>query len=121
MACRTMSSVSRSFPAARRFTSSVADAPLETKYREVPTTGRVMNLSAGNAALPVEVLKKAQENFVSWEGKAISVLEMGYRTSYFHEVQERCEAKFREILKIPDTHEVFFFNGGATLQFRQCL
>lgn len=24
---------------------------------------------------------------------------------------------FRELLSIPDTHEVHFFNGGATLQF----
>jgi phosphoserine aminotransferase len=30
---------------------------------------------------------------------------------------ERAESGFRELLKIPDTHEVHFFNGGATLQF----
>ena len=86
-------------------------------YKEVETTGRVLNLSAGNAALPLEVLERAQKEFVDWNGKAMSVAEMGYRTSWFHEVQDSTEAKFRELLNIPDTHEVFFFNGGATLQF----
>jgi phosphoserine aminotransferase len=47
----------------------------------------------------------------------ISVAEMGYRTKWFHEIQNSTEEKFRELLTIPDTHEVFFLNGGATLQF----
>ena len=76
-----------------------------------------MNLSAGNAAIPIEVLKKFQDNFVRWNDKGISVAEMGYRTEWFHEVQQSTEEKFRRVLEIPDTHEVFFLNGGATLQF----
>jgi len=27
------------------------------------------------------------------------------------------EDSFRKLMKVPDTHEVHFFNGGATLQF----
>jgi phosphoserine aminotransferase len=30
---------------------------------------------------------------------------------------EKAESGLRELLNIPDTHEVHFFNGGATLQF----
>merc|ERR1719409_290320 len=30
---------------------------------------------------------------------------------------DRAEAGLRELLEIPETHEVHFFNGGATLQF----
>ncbi|KAJ9448772.1 Phosphoserine aminotransferase [Diplonema papillatum] len=101
----------------KRATSKVADDPMHVAYKEVPSTGRVMNLSAGNAALPLEVLQKAQKEFVNWKGKSISVAELGYRTGWFHEVQEGAEQGFREVLNIPDTHEVFFFNGGATLQF----
>ena len=29
----------------------------------------------------------------------------------------QAEEKFRALMTIPDTHEVHFFNGGATLQF----
>ena len=40
------------------------------------------------------------------------------RTKNFHKVMEAAEDRFAEVLKIPrDTHEVHFFNGGATLQF----
>ena len=103
--------------AGRRLVSKVADAPLETNYQTVQSTGRVMNLAAGNAALPVEVLQRAQKEFFTWNNKGISVAEMGYRTSWFHEIQQSTEDKFKEMLNIPDTHEIFFFNGGATLQF----
>ena len=92
-------------------------APIEASYKEVEATGRVMNLAAGNAAIPIEVLKKYADNFVRWNGNGISVAEMGYRTKWFHEIQDSTESKFRDILGIPDTHEVFFLNGGATLQF----
>ena len=41
-------------------------APIEASYKEVEATGRVMNLAAGNAAIPIEVLKKYADNFVRW-------------------------------------------------------
>jgi phosphoserine aminotransferase len=78
---------------------------------------RAINLAAGAAALPLEVLEKAARGFVDTDGTGMSVAEMGYRTKPFHAIMERAESSFRELLKIPDTHEVHFFNGGATLQF----
>lgn len=42
---------------------------------------------------------------------------MGYRTKPFHAIMERAENGLRTLLNIPETHEVHFFNGGATLQF----
>ena len=32
------------------------------------------------------------------------VAEMGYRTKPFHQIMERAESSFRELLSIPDTH-----------------
>lgn len=78
---------------------------------------RILNLSAGCAALPLEVLKKAERNFLTFEGEGISIPEMGYRTRNFHVIMERAEELFRTVNKIPDNYEVHFFNGGATLQF----
>jgi len=79
--------------------------------------GRVVNLSAGCAALPLEVLERAQKDFVNWQGQGISPTEMGYRTQNFYNVMEQSEETFRKLMNIPDTHEVHMFNGGATLQF----
>jgi phosphoserine aminotransferase len=83
---------------------------------------RAINLSAGCAALPLPVLEKAQKEFVQFRGRdrqprGLSVTEMGYRTKDFYELMHDAESSFRELLSIPDTHEVHFFNGGATLQF----
>ena len=78
---------------------------------------RAINLSAGCAALPLDVLQVAAEGFVDTDDSGMSVSEMGYRTKNFHDIMESAEEKTRELLKIPDTHEVHFFNGGATLQF----
>lgn len=78
---------------------------------------RAINLAAGAAALPLEVLERAAKNFVDTDNSGMSVAEMGYRTKPFHAIMERAENSLRQLLKIPDTHEVHFFNGGATLQF----
>jgi phosphoserine aminotransferase len=78
---------------------------------------RVVNLSAGCAALPPEVLERAAKEMNSPLGKDISITEMGYRTGDFHEIMDRSEENFRSLMNIPDTHDVHFFNGGATLQF----
>mmetsp|Transcript_4105 Transcript_4105/g.11555 ORF Transcript_4105/g.11555 Transcript_4105/m.11555 type:complete len:431 (-) Transcript_4105:118-1410(-) len=78
---------------------------------------RAINLAAGAAALPLEVLEKAAAGFVETDDSGLSVAEMGYRTKSFHTIMERAEKGLRELLTVPDTHEVHFFNGGATLQF----
>jgi phosphoserine aminotransferase len=78
---------------------------------------RAINLCAGQAALPQEILEKASREFLDTDGTGTSVAEMGYRTKAFHVVMERAEKAFRTYLNVPDTHEVHFFNGGATLQF----
>jgi phosphoserine aminotransferase len=78
---------------------------------------RAINLAAGAAALPLEVIERAARGFVDTDGTGMSVAEMGYRTKPFHSIMERAESSFRKLLNVPDTHEVHFFNGGATLQF----
>ena len=78
---------------------------------------RAINLAAGAAALPLEVLEKASKTFVETDASGMSVAEMGYRTRPFHRIMERAERSLRDFLSIPDSHEVHFFNGGATLQF----
>jgi len=116
----------RSFlrPAGRRLLKRAPAAALRPSrafatntYEAELGVGRTVNLSAGAAALPLEVLERAQKEFVSWRGQAISVTEMGYRTQNFYDVLDEAEERFRKLMSIPDNYEVHFFNGGATLQF----
>eukprot|EP00041_Stephanoeca_diplocostata_P014678 m.274284 g.274284 ORF g.274284 m.274284 type:complete len:443 (-) comp19759_c0_seq1:196-1524(-) len=89
---------------------------------EITHVARAVNLSAGCAPLPLEVLERAKREFVQYRGRdgqprGLSVSEMGYRTNDFYELMADAESSFRELMSIPDTHELHFFNGGATLQF----
>jgi phosphoserine aminotransferase len=117
-ACRVSSSgLGRSLLAGSSLGGRGFATPASNTYQAELGLGRVVNLSAGCAALPLEVLERAQKDFVNWQGEGISPTEMGYRTQNFYKVMEQSEETFRKLMNIPDTHEVHFFNGGATLQF----
>ena len=100
----------RAAPASRRTSEPEAKVP------------RTVNLSAGCSALPPHILEKCAAEFVNYIGRdgkerGLSIAEMGYRTNDFYELMDDAEDSFRKVMSVPDTHEVHFFNGGATLQF----
>ena len=78
---------------------------------------RVFNFSAGPAALPTEVLERAQIDLLDFQGKGLSVMEMSHRSEEFLEIIEQAEDDLRAILGIDANYHVLFLQGGATLQF----
>ena len=103
--------------ATARLASHLKQVKLNSMYNKQVSYARAINLSAGCAALPLPVLERAQREFLDTRNLGMSITELGYRTRNFHVEMEEAEASFRELMKVPDTHEVHFFNGGATLQF----
>ena len=80
-------------------------------------TNRIFNFSAGPCTLPLEVLQKAQKEFVDYGGAGMSLIEMSHRGEHYDKVHYEAIANVREVLGVPDTHDVMFVQGGATLQF----
>ena len=78
---------------------------------------RVFNFSAGPAALPQDVLEKAQAEMLDWHGSGMSVMEMSHRGKEFMSIAAQAEADLREIMTIPDNYKVLFLQGGASSQF----
>jgi len=78
---------------------------------------KVYNFSAGPSVLPEEALLKAQSELLDYKSCGMSVMEMSHRSSYFKPIFEETKAKLKAALSVPDTHEVLFLQGGATLQF----
>lgn len=78
---------------------------------------RVYNFSAGPSMLPLEVLKKAQEEMLDQGGSGQSVMEMSHRSSEYQAIIDKAEATFREIMNVPDNYKVLFLQGGASTQF----
>jgi phosphoserine aminotransferase len=74
---------------------------------------RVFNFSAGPAALPEPVLRKAAEEMLDWQGSGMSVMEMSHRGKEYISIQAQAEADLRELLAIPANYKVLFLQGGA--------
>lgn len=78
---------------------------------------RVYNFSAGPAVLPTQVLEKARDELLEWDGAGASVLEISHRSGDFMGIAEHAERDLRDLLDIPGNYKVLFLQGGATLQF----
>ncbi|MFW6051725.1 MAG: aminotransferase class V-fold PLP-dependent enzyme, partial [Myxococcota bacterium] len=80
-------------------------------------THRVMNFSPGPATLPLAALEEAQKDLVDFQGTGISIVEHSHRGKDYAAVHAEAKSLLRELLNIPDTHEVLFMQGGASAQF----
>ncbi len=78
---------------------------------------RVYNFSAGPSMLPEEVLKKAADEMLDYQGSGQSVMEMSHRSKVFDEIIKGAEALVRELMQVPDNYKVLFLQGGASTQF----
>lgn len=78
---------------------------------------RALNFSAGPAALPEPVLRKAQAELMDYRGTGMSVMEMSHRSAAFSEIVQNAEQGLRDIMDIPDLYSVLFLQGGASTQF----
>ena len=74
---------------------------------------RVVNFSAGPAALPESVLRKAAEEMLDWHGSGMGVMEMSHRGKEFISIADKAEADLRALLSISDAYAVLFLQGGA--------
>ncbi len=80
---------------------------------------RAWNFSAGPAGLPEPVLRRAQAEFLEWDGARASVIEISHRGKLFVEMAARVEADLRELMAVPANYKVLFLQGGATQHFAQ--
>ncbi len=78
---------------------------------------RIHNFNAGPAALPLPVLQEIQESFLDFKGSGMSITEVSHRSKWFDDVINDATARIRRLLKLDDTYQVLFLQGGASLQF----
>ena len=78
---------------------------------------RNYNFSAGPSMLPLEVLKKAQEQMLDYEGTGMSVMEMSHRAKCYDAIIKKAEADLCTLMNIPENYKVLFIQGGASQQF----
>jgi phosphoserine aminotransferase len=78
---------------------------------------RKLNFSAGPAALPEPVLRRAQAALWDLDGSGIGILEHSHRGPAFTAVLERTTALIREVGGIGDDFAILFITASATHHF----
>ncbi|KAL3236503.1 O-phospho-L-serine:2-oxoglutarate transaminase [Nakaseomyces bracarensis] len=75
------------------------------------------HFGAGPAQLPTPVLQQAAKDLINYNGLGLGIGEISHRSKDATKVIEDAKAHLVELLDIPDTHEVFFLQGGGTTGF----
>ena len=78
---------------------------------------KVHVFNAGPCILPQAAIDATIAALQDFKGTGVSVMCMSHRSPQWGEVMDECRALWKELLHIPDTHEVVFLGGGASLQF----
>ena len=80
-------------------------------------TKRIFNFAAGPCTLPLPALEQAAGEFVEYGGSGMSLFEMSHRGKQYDAVHNQALDSLREVFGVPETFEILFLQGGATLQF----
>ena len=79
--------------------------------------GKVHVFNAGPCILPQQAIDNTIEALKDFKGTGISLISVSHRSKEWEAVMDEVRANWKELLNIPDTHEVVFLGGGASLQF----
>ncbi len=77
----------------------------------------VYNFNAGPAALPKEVLLRAQKELINFDDTGMSIMEMSHRSDTYERVHSNAITKLTSMLRLSPEFHVLFLQGGASLQF----
>ena len=80
---------------------------------------RALNFNAGPATLPLSALELARDELLDFAGTGMSIMEHSHRGKDYEAVHGETKSLMREIIGIPDTHEILFVQGGASQLFAQ--
>ncbi len=78
---------------------------------------RRISFAPGPAMLPTEVVTAFQAAVTSYGTTGLGILELGHRSTEFADLLDDTLARVRDLVGVPDTHEVLILHGGARMQF----
>lgn len=79
---------------------------------------KIHNFSAGPCILPKEVLLKASESVMDFNGSGLSLIEISHRSKDFVAVMEKARSLALELLGLQGKgYQALFLHGGASLEF----
>ena len=101
---------------AEKFTADVLDNETRGEWYLRQMLGAA-NFNAGPAGLPTAVLETAQAELLDYRGTGMSIMEHSHRGKAYDAVHADAIRLIQELYGVPDTHAVFFVQGGASGMF----
>ncbi len=80
-------------------------------------SNRVFNFNPGPSTLPLDVLKRAQNELLDFKGTGMSILEISHRSPEYDEVHNSAIANAKALMGLDDSYKILFVGGGASSQF----
>ena len=84
---------------------------INTEYNLINMSKKVHVFNAGPCLLPQVAIDNAIEALKDFSGTGISLISISHRTKEWDAVMDETRALWKELLNIPDTHEVVFLGG----------
>lgn len=81
------------------------------------TRKETFNFSSGPSVLPAEALERAGAEICNFGSSGMSVMEMSHRSPIYEGIFAEVKTKLKKALSVPDSHEILFLQGGASMQF----
>jgi phosphoserine aminotransferase len=76
-----------------------------------------MNFNPGPSTLFPEVLQGAADELLDFQGTGMSIIEHSHRGAAYGSVHKEAIALVTSLLGVPESHQVLFLSGGASMQF----
>ncbi|ORY71175.1 phosphoserine aminotransferase-like protein [Pseudomassariella vexata] len=83
----------------------------------MPTRSEITYFGAGPAAMPTDILEKAAQALVDYEGTGLGIAEHSHRSALAAKIIEETKADLSTYLDIPDDYEIIFMQGGGSGEF----
>lgn len=80
---------------------------------------RVHNFNPGPSAIPLPALERARDELLDFQGSGMSIMEHSHRGKVYEAVHDEALSLVRRLMNVPESHDILFLQGGATLQFAQ--
>jgi len=78
---------------------------------------KIHNFAAGPSILSQFTIEETAKALINFAGTGLSLMEVSHRSKEFVAVMDEAVALVKELLEVPETHEVIFLGGGASTQF----
>ena len=75
------------------------------------------NFFAGPSILSQYTIQQTAEAILNFADTGLSLMEVSHRGKEFIAVSDEARQLVKELLDVPETHDVIFLGGGASLQF----